>query len=99
MGPLIKAARQGIQKVLETKLQNVRFDLKSSKELDACIQLLKTNGLGYRSPSPPPPERTRRDADEFDEWENEINYMMRKDKASEDRMNAAYSAAKQNANR
>lgn len=97
--PLIKAARQGVQRVLEKKLEDVRFDLKSSKELAACIQLLKTSGFGYRRPSPPPMERQRqtRDADEFDEWENEISYMLRKDKESEERMNAAWAAAKQGA--
>jgi len=98
--PLLKAARRGVQKVLEKKLEDVHFDLKSSKELAACIQLLKTNGLGYRTPSPPPAQRAKRlakDADEFDEWENEISHMLRKDKESEDRTKAAWNAAKQQA--
>lgn len=98
--PLLKAARRGVQKVLEKKLEDVHFDLKSSKELAACIQLLKTNGLGYRTPSPAPAQRAKRlakDADEFDEWENEISHMLRKDKESEDRTKAAWNAAKQQA--
>ena len=57
-----QAARKAIQDVLERKLediwpvrfririrtlsQDLKFDLSSSKELRACIELLKCNGLG-----------------------------------------------------
>mmetsp|Transcript_22263 Transcript_22263/g.40442 ORF Transcript_22263/g.40442 Transcript_22263/m.40442 type:complete len:1182 (+) Transcript_22263:158-3703(+) len=94
--PLIKAARVAVQRVLEKKLEDVSFDLRSSRELAVCIELLKTNGLGYRSPSPPPLEREKRwqkDDDEFNEWQNETEYMLRKDKENEDRMKAAWNAA------
>jgi len=99
--PLIKAARAGVQRVLERKLEDVRFDLHGAKELAVCVQLLKTNGLGYRNPSPPRAERSRRskDDDEFDEWENEVQYMLRKDQEKEDKMKAAWNEAKEAAER
>jgi len=80
--PLIKAARIAVQKVLATKLDDLKHDLSSSKELKACVQLLKSNGLGYRKPSPSPMLRSRKpkEADEFDEWQNEVAYMEKKDK-------------------
>eukprot|EP00415_Alexandrium_ostenfeldii_P000620 UN0620 len=98
--PLIKAARSAVQLVLERKLTDVRLDLAMSRELRACIQLLRSGGLGYRRPSPPPAERSRkqREAGEFNEWENETAYMMRKDKEHEDKMKEVWAAAKKGAN-
>jgi len=98
--PLIKAARIAVQQVLERKLADVRHDLASSRELKACVQLLRSGGLGYRRPSPPPVERSRkpREADEFNEWENETAYMMRKDREHEDKMKEVWAAAKRAAN-
>jgi len=94
---LIEASRKAVQAVLEKKLENIHYDLGSSRELAAVIELLSTNGLGYR---PPPAEseegRLRKvyDDDEFDEWENETSYMIKKDKQHEDQMKAAWSSAK-----
>merc|ERR1712014_26280 len=97
--PLIKAARSSVNKVLELKLNDIRHDLASSRELKVCVQLLRSNGLGYRRPSPPPVERQRsvKDADEFNEWENEVAYMLRKDKEHEAKMKEVWAAAKKNA--
>jgi len=94
--PLIKAARSAVQEVLKKKLEDMKCDLASSKELKACIQLLKSNGLGYRKPSPMPMERSRKskEAGEFDEWENEVAYLQRKDNEHEERMKEVWAAAK-----
>jgi len=94
--PLIRAARASVNRVLEHKLNDVRHDLLSSRELKVCVQLLRSNGLGYRRPTPPPTERQRRarDADEFDERENETAYMLRKDRETEARNRENWAAAK-----
>lgn len=94
--PLLKAARASIQRVLERKLEDVRHDLGASKELKVCVQLLKTNGLGFRKPSPPRLQRARKpkDGDEFNEWENEVAYMLKKDQEHEDKMKEVWAAAK-----
>jgi len=95
--PLLQAARDAVQNVLEKKLEDVKFDLSSSKELKACVQLLRCNGLGYRKPDPALIERSwksSKEADEFDEFENEVAYMMRKDKEHEDKMKDVWAAAK-----
>eukprot|EP00931_Biecheleriopsis_adriatica_P101204 TRINITY_DN76395_c0_g1_i1.p1 TRINITY_DN76395_c0_g1~~TRINITY_DN76395_c0_g1_i1.p1 ORF type:complete len:1201 (-),score=238.59 TRINITY_DN76395_c0_g1_i1:26-3148(-) len=93
--PLIKAARDAVQKVLEKKLEDVKFDLAGCMELKACVQLLRCNGLGYRKPDPAPIERSHKEKDdEFNEWENEVNYMMRKDKEHEDKMKEVWASAK-----
>merc|ERR1712039_42096 len=52
--PLILAARASLQEVLDRKLEDVKFDLAASRELKICVQLLRSNGLGFRRPSPEP---------------------------------------------
>lgn len=49
--PLVKAARKALFDVMLRKLVNTNYDLASSLELQAIVQLLKTNGLGYRVPA------------------------------------------------
>lgn len=97
--PLIKAARAAVQQVLERKLEDVRHNLSSSKELKVCVQLLRSGGLGYRKPSPPPTKRVsrQREAGEFNEFENETAYMLRKDKEHEEKMNEVWANAKKQA--
>lgn len=96
--PLLLRARRAWVCVLERKLEDAGYDIAASKELQACVELLRTGGLGFRPPSPPPILRARargaRKEDEFDEGENEISYMMRKDKDNEEFTKAAWSAAK-----
>lgn len=94
--PIIQAARSSLQTVLEQKLEDVKFDLRGCKELKVIIQLLRCNGLGYRKPSPPRLARSRKskEAGEFDEFENEVAYMMRKDKEHEEKMKEIWSNAK-----
>eukprot|EP00927_Polykrikos_kofoidii_P049295 TRINITY_DN43372_c0_g1_i1.p1 TRINITY_DN43372_c0_g1~~TRINITY_DN43372_c0_g1_i1.p1 ORF type:complete len:1193 (-),score=186.31 TRINITY_DN43372_c0_g1_i1:182-3760(-) len=99
--PLICAARRSLHAVLRRKLDDVKYDLKSSQQLRAIAELLRTNGLGLRPPSPPPIIRERafgvKKEDEFDEAENEVSYMMRKDKESETLTRAAWTNAKRTA--
>lgn len=99
--PLIQAARKAWLDVLRRKLDDMNYDLLSSTELQSIVQLLKTNGLGYRRPSPPCPKRELGPAwskeDDFNEQENEVSYMLRKDQENEGKMNAAWSAAKRGA--
>jgi len=47
---LIEAARAALQEVLELKLADSNLNLASSKGLMACIELLRTNGLGFSGP-------------------------------------------------
>lgn len=97
--PLVMAARAGLEKVMARKADEVKYDPSDSKELAACIQLLKTNGLGYRDMSPEivRNERRQRDEDEFDEFQNETAYMLQKDKEKEDMMKEAFEKAKRQA--
>lgn len=94
--PLVLAARTAIQKALERKLGDVRHDLGSSKALQVCAQLLKSNGLGYRRPSPPPPRRNKkkRAEDALDEWEDETRYLECKDREHEEKNTNVWAAAK-----
>lgn len=94
--PLIKGARNSVQRVLEKKLEDVKFDIGASKELAACVQLLRCNGLGYRKPDPEPILRSRmaKETKEFDEYENEVAYMIKKDKEHEDKMKDVWASAK-----
>eukprot|EP00971_Amphidinium_carterae_P244907 4862703-Amphidinium_carterae.2 len=93
--PLLLAARSAIQDVLERKLEDIRFDPTTSSRLNACIQLIKTHGLGFREPSPERvliQDAADEDGDEFDERTNETAWMMKKDQEREDRVNAAFKA-------
>ncbi|CAE7359206.1 unnamed protein product [Symbiodinium microadriaticum] len=93
--PLLQAARKAIQDVLERKLEDLKFDLSSSKELRACIELLKCNGLGFRKEDPADIVRCSDGQDrEFNEFENETAYMTRKDNEQQERMNKVWADAK-----
>eukprot|EP00439_Symbiodinium_sp_Y106_P022801 s6484_g2.t2 len=93
--PLLQAARKAIQDVLERKLEDLKFDLSSSKELRACIELLKCNGLGFRREDPADIVRCSDGQDrEFNEFENETAYMTRKDDEQQERMNKVWADAK-----
>jgi len=94
--PLIRAARASVQQVLASKLDDLKHDLTASKELKVCVELLKTNGLGYMKPPPAKIERSRKPKEEgeFDEWQNEVAYMMQKDKEHEEKMKEVWAAAK-----
>ncbi|CAE7530850.1 unnamed protein product [Symbiodinium natans] len=93
--PLLKAARSAIQEVLERKLEDLKFDLSSSKELRACIELLKCNGLGFRTKDPADIVRCGDGQDrDFNEFENETAYMTRKDDEHQERMNQVWADAK-----
>jgi len=94
--PIIQAARASVQKVLERKLDDLKFDLANCKELKVCTQLLRCSGLGYYAPMPGDIQREggEKEADEFDEWENEVAHMMRKDEEHEKKMKDVWLAAK-----
>ncbi|CAE7200246.1 unnamed protein product, partial [Symbiodinium pilosum] len=93
--PLLQAARAAIQDVLEKKLEDLKFDLSSSKELRACIELLKCNGLGFRREDPADIVRSGEGQErEFNEFENETAYMTRKDDEQQERMNQVWANAK-----
>ncbi|CAJ1409951.1 unnamed protein product [Effrenium voratum] len=77
--PLLQAARKGIQDVLEHKLEDVKWDVTTSKELQMCVQLLRCNGLGFRKPDPADFVRlSDSQVKEFDESVNETAFMMKK---------------------
>lgn len=44
---VIHAARAAVQKVLTRKLEDPHFDHTTSGELTVCLQLLRSNGLGF----------------------------------------------------
>lgn len=93
--PLLQAARRAIQDVLERKLEDVKWDLTTSKELDVCVNLLRCNGLGFRPPDPKDFVRTApAQAREFNENENETAFMMRKDDEQQERMKEVWANAK-----
>ncbi|CAJ1447178.1 unnamed protein product [Effrenium voratum] len=93
--PLLQAARKGIQDVLEHKLEDVKWDVTTSKELQMCVQLLRCNGLGFRKPDPADFVRlSDSQVKEFDESVNETAFMMKKDEEHQERMNEVWAKAK-----
>jgi len=45
--PLVNSARAAVQNILARKISDYAYDVTSSPELGACIELIRTSGLGY----------------------------------------------------
>jgi len=45
--PLVNAARAAMQAVLARKIRNTAYNAAAAPELMACVELLRTGGLGY----------------------------------------------------